>query len=866
MKSARRDLIILIAYIFLAIALTLPLAFHLTTFQPGEGVDDPALTWSLWWTRYAIFDLGVSPLTTDYVFYPTGINLVAYTPTFLNGILSIPLQFALSVVIAQNLMVYAALVIGGYGTLLLAREIFARLGIVQSRQTDFAAALAGAVYAFGAWHVNYVWGANFFLLSNEWIPFYALYLLRMDKQPWRNGAIAGLFVVFQAWTEMTFALFQAIFTVLYFVYLLLTRRRALNRIFFSNIFMLGIIAIIGASPLFYNLWEDVARYGYYLASGVGRVQIFSAEPISFFIPSARHPILGAWTQTLTQANTHYAFIGYAVLILAIIGLWFRRASREIRFWTILAFLFASIMLGSTLIIGGQSTGVPMPFALLREIPFVNANRYPVRFNVMLMLSLTPLVALGAYRLLQARRGSIVLGALIALMAFEQWVFPIPLSDMRVPEIFQAIRDEPGDFAILEIPLGWRGSISMQGKQDDRTQFFQTIHHKRLLGGITSRIPAFKFQYFLETPVINSLIALETGREVDENRRALDRIAAPYLQNFFDIRYVDVNRELTDDAVMQYVFDMFSLTEVYRDETRTVYRVNAVSLPSNVIHAGLEPANLYFDDRWGRVQYADNGAGYRWATQNESGIWLPLQQRAQTITFRLRGASAQQELSVRVNGQLVAKIQMSDEWQDYHVMIPVSVLRDGLAQFTFMTNAPPIAAVRLDNYAIGDTGVVSPVDISATGAGFDAGRFGEIWVAGKNRIESKRGYHLVAVNPTTGEVERVGLFDTFANANESTRLAQFIEALPPGEIVAGVAIDEVSSNLQSSAIDALHSIGVEGDLRFQFRAGHAFIGVKGALPGQALERLEGRLPANVAAGKNVASNRAAFALMRIEFDQ
>jgi len=222
--------------------------------------------------------------------------------------------------------------------------------------------------------------------------------------------------------------------------------------------------------------------------------------------------------------------------------------------------------------------------------------------------------------------------------------------------------------------------------------------------------------------------------------------------------------------------------------------------------------------------------------------------------------------VRVNGQLVAGIQMSDEGEDYHVMIPVSVLRDGLAQFTFMTNAPPIAATpQLDNYAIGDTGVISPVDISATGAGFDAGRFGEIWVAGKNRIESKRGYHLVAVNPRTGAVERVGLFDTFANANESTRLAQFVEALPPGEIVAGVAIDEVSSSLQPSAINGLNSIGVEGDLRFQFRAGHAFIGVKGALPGQALERMEGRLPANVAVGKNVASSRAAFALMRIEME-
>jgi len=156
-----------------------------------------------------------------------------------------------------------------------------------------------------------------------------------------------------------------------------------------------------------------------------------------------------------------------------------------------------------------------------------------------------------------------------------------------------------------------------------------------------------------------------------------------------------------------------------------------------------------------------------------------------------------------------------------------------------------------------------VDLAATSAGFDAGRFGEIWVAGKNVIANKRGYHLVAINSQTGAVDQIGSFDTFADANESVRLAQFIAALPAGEIVAGVAIDDVSKNLQPAAVEALHSIGVASDLRFQFRMGHAFIGVKGAQPGQALEQVDGRFPANVYVGKNVASDQVAFALGGVE---
>ncbi|MBI3536889.1 MAG: hypothetical protein HY070_04950, partial [Chloroflexi bacterium] len=90
--------------------------------------------------------------------------------------------------------------------------------------------------------------------------------------------------------------------------------------------------------------------------------------------------------------------------------------------------------------------------------------------------------------------------------------------------------------------------------------------------------------------------------------------------------------------------------------------------------------------------------------------------------------------------------------------------------------------------------------------------------------------------------------------------------PHGEIVAGVAVDEVSRELKQSAVDALKQLGVENDLRFQFRAGHAFIGVKGAAVGQAVEQVDARLPANVAVGKNIAADRVAFAIGEIKIGE
>ena len=47
---------------------------------------------------------------------------------------------------------------------------------------------------------------------------------------------------------------------------------------------------------------------------------------------------------------------------------------------------------------------------------------------------------------------------------------------------------------------------------------------------------------------------------------------------------------------------------------------------------------------------------------------------------------------------------------------------------------------------------------------------------------------------------------------------------------------MSAQLGADAVTALASLGVRGDLRGQYRESHAFIGVKGAPPGSALEAL------------------------------
>ena len=140
----------ILVYTLLALVLTWPLATAFDPHVPGNGADDPPLTWNLWWVRYALLDLGANPFDCDYLFYPLGINLAFYTLTVLNSLLSIPLQAVMGLVPASNLLLLSSFVLSAYGAYLLAVYLVARNSSPDTRipasQSLFAPFVAGLLW------------------------------------------------------------------------------------------------------------------------------------------------------------------------------------------------------------------------------------------------------------------------------------------------------------------------------------------------------------------------------------------------------------------------------------------------------------------------------------------------------------------------------------------------------------------------------------------------------------------------------------------------------------------------------------------------------------------------------------------------
>ncbi len=889
----RRNLIHLVAlllYSALAVVLTWPLARHLATHVPGSynwAFDEYTFIWNTWWFRQALFDLGQDPLYSSHIFFPLGISLVLYTYNLFNALISLPFQPFLSLPAISNLTFLFATVLSGYGTFLLVEYLLrdpqheAQTTNHESRTALAAAFLAGLLYAFGSYRLVYAAIGHYDMWSTQWIPFYTLFLLKTIREPRvRNAIWAGLFLVLAMLCEMIFGVFLGMLTVILLVFVAGKRGRGQVAGGLSALLKRIVVLGLGTAILYAPLWVPILgeMFGGYELAGWGDAEKLSVDVVGLVTPTALHPLGGNWTETLRQTregtarfrDVNTVFLGWAGLTLAVVGA--VRYRRRLAAWSASAAIFAAFSLGPLLQINGRSifdldgleVNIPLPFILLHYIPVVKANRVPNRFSVVLMLALAVLAGFGAYWLLKrvaaikGRGASVFLVPssllLAALLLFEHWSVPLPLTDARIPPVYDQIAADPDDFAILQLPIGWRNSFGVQGAENTQTQYYQTYHHKRLLSGNISRNPPFKFDYFRQVPILDSLITLQTYGQVDAGRREGDRATATDFVSFYDIRYVVVAPGVTgrppyvdtrDDAVA-YVEEVLPVEKVYDEDGWLLYRLNQAPIPAAITvdlgSGDLLPA-MALGEGWAGAEEIQ-GASARWALAQDARVFLPATGETGyrlTITalpFDFPGA-VEQKVTPHINGHPLAQLGMPPGWGTYTWDVPDHFLRQGLndVRFEFERLDAPAEALP-DNGVIGGTGVQTPLAIEVNSGGpadfaFISLQMGDQAVDGSAH---RPGYNVAILDPETGELlDRAGFDTTLAgNESESAALADFIATVAKGQIVVVALRGDGMAHLTDAAVVAFRSIGGQVDPRGMAGWSHAIVGVKGAAPGTALE--------------------------------
>ena len=867
--------IILLAYLALALGLTYPLVMQFGDHVPGTttwSMDEYGYVWNNWWLGHAVFDLGANPFQTNYIFYPVGTSLVLYTFTLLHVFLGLPIQFAFGLIPASNVELLFAFVVGAYGMFLLMHYLFRvsglrfkewKAGTLNSaiiNPLTFAAFGSGALFAFSSNRFVYASLGHYNVVASEWLPFYILFLIKTVRESkWRNALLAGLFAAFALYVETTFGVLLALFTALY---LLFEWRAVWRRTTIVRLFLIAVFAALLFAPILLPTLDEIYNRGYALP-GWGHAETLAVDLLGLLAPTSLHPLNRNWVQELALVrqgisrfvDVNTVFLGYVTLTLALVAA--IRFWKTLKVWTISALAFAILSLGPLLHVGGNSlfdfdglqVTFPMPFLLLHFIPLLKENRAPNRFSVLVMLSLAVLVGFAMVWILRKAEGrKIILPAahcllLIALL-FEHAAVPLPLTDARVPEVYAQIAREPGNFAVLTLPLGWRNSFGQLGAEDTRTQYYQSVHGKYIFPANIQRNPPFLFDYFDRISIFHSITELEFYNAISDDNLARDKVAAPALMSFFDIRYVVVNPAVlgrppysdTRDAIEEYLRQVLPLGEkIYDRDGVIAYRINQAPAPARQqIIFGTDAAYPYQAEGWGRAETI-GGQEANWAIQTRARVLFPVREisdyaltiNALPYTY---DKSPAQTMEIFVNDQPIQKFEMKPGWSDYAVTLPARVLRSGLndlvVQFGYAACPRDVLPA---NFSIGTTGVKSPVDIVV-----NSGVLGSIQVNEREVSKQGRGYNVVVIDPANGSVVASRFFNTADDIAQSRAMTDFLTQVRDGYIVSVAAQENAGAHLGDRTVALLRSIGARVDLRQTPNHSHAIIGVKGAVTGSALE--------------------------------
>ena len=741
--SRRNHRIVLALYTFLTLVLTWPLVSRLTTHVPGVpqwAYDEATFLWNTWYFKHALVDALANPLHTELIWYPLGIDLVLYTYNFFHALVSQPLMLAVNLPFGSNVALLTSTVLSGYGTFLLVRYLLGRrwagrLGRDLTPGAAVAAAFgAGLLYAFASNRAVYAMLGHYDMVTTQWIPFYALALLRSldpDLSPRRRmGAAlwAGFFMALNGLAEMITALFLAIFTLIVLAAPATRRGRDDGapwpgwRGLATSLGLAAGTAAVVWSPVLLPILRQFLTNDFSL-QGWGEALPLSVDLLGLLKPTVLHPLFGGdvvaelhrvQLRALEQGVTGFrdvntVYLGWTVLALALAAAW--RFGRRLRLWTWTALVFGLFALGPLLQIDGRyrfdldglETTFPLPFIVLHYLPIIKANRAPNRNSVLLMLGLAVLVGFALAWLLRTRGPALrrpqtwIAGALCGLILFEHLALPLPLTDVAVPAVYAQIAADPAPISVLQIPLGWRNSFGTFGPEATIHQVYQTVGGKPMLGGNISRAPDFKLDYFRRIALFQVLRDIQFGSDPDPALVAEAQAQAGALMALYNIGYVllmpPVPGRLPYADHWQATWDFVKETLPLEDrpfwtgDGIEAYRVAQPRLDDAFTLDLGEPGTFpYRGEGW---DAAETDASYDipaiWATASESRLFIPLRQvdRAATYAvtvnahpFAYPGSSAQ-TATLRVNGVDAGARELGADWQTLQWEVSGAALIDGL---------------------------------------------------------------------------------------------------------------------------------------------------------------------------------------------
>lgn len=345
----------------------------------------------------------------------------------------------------------------------------------------------------------------------------------------------------------------------------------------------GIACVGPLSPVLYGTVERIVGGRFVSPKIFWRSSPRGVDLLSFITPNPSHPVVRALMgDEQITAPTRFVEYTAAVSLVAIVvvaaAIWLARYRPKAE-WVWITVGFTLLALGPFVYVAGANTHVPGPWALLRYVTPIGLARMPTRFAIVAALGLAMLMA-GGLAALGARwpqRRRTITAVVALLLAIELFPAPRTLYSAAISPIYDTIAKDPRDVRVLSLPFGIRDGVSSIGNFRPRSQFNQTRHEKRLIGGYLSRISPRRVERMsAEHPTLAILMKMSQPTPLSAEDLSTLFARGTQFVNGTRLGYVVIDRRFMSEESAGVVIDAWDLEEVQRDQHLTLYQ------PRNVV--------------------------------------------------------------------------------------------------------------------------------------------------------------------------------------------------------------------------------------------------------------------------------------------
>lgn len=395
----------------------------------GGPTSDPVQqSWFLGWFSWALFH-GHNPFVSNWIDYPSGVNLAANTEMPFLGFVSAPISFAFNAVASYQFLLWLSYPISAASAFFVLRYW---------TRSNIGAVFGGLLYGFSPYMVGQGYGH----LNLTFVPLPPLIFLALHEvfvrqtRRWTSwGALSGFSVAVQYLISPEVLATTLLFSAFALIILALAKRRSITRArigFALRALRTGlpIVLVLIAVPVYYQFMGPDRWNGPVFAID----NPYRADLLGPVLPTTAQMVTWTWATQIsdkfaTSVAENGSYLGIPLILLTLLCVakfwrdsWIRLASALVLIALVLSF-------GPTLVVGGHETQFPMPFRLLDSIPVLN-NVLPVRLSLYAVFFVAVIAALSIARALASDRATMTRGrstarSAIAVLSCASIAFLVP---------------------------------------------------------------------------------------------------------------------------------------------------------------------------------------------------------------------------------------------------------------------------------------------------------------------------------------------------------------------------------------------------------------------------------------------------------